>query len=162
MPRARRNCSLKGDGDLSATPTSAYAEPVQPRHSDACVGLPLMTPHDPRTDEPSGGRVLHGYTSAPITVSVRSMRTFTLFRHHDVSGVSGTGTVAEGVVFSDGRCALRWVAPDVPSGTGTYDSIGDVIRIHGHRGATSVVWRNEDAPRSVDQDEWTGRLTPVG
>jgi hypothetical protein len=96
-----------------------------------------------------------------MTVSVGSMRTFTLLRHHDVSEVSGTGTVAEGVVFSDGRCALRWCAPDVPAGTGTYDSIEDVIRIHGHGGATSVVWRTEAAPRSVDRDEWDRRLTTL-
>ena len=74
------------------------------------------------------------------------MRTFTLLRLDDPSGVSGTGTVAEGVEFSDGRCALRWVAPGVPSGTGTYDSIQDVLCIHGHGGATRVVW-TEDASR---------------
>ena len=30
------------------------------------------------------------------------MRNFNLIRHIDVSGLSGTGVVAEGVVFSDG------------------------------------------------------------
>jgi hypothetical protein len=75
------------------------------------------------------------------------MRTFILLRHHDASGVSGTGTVAEGVEFSDCRCALRWVTPDAPASTGTYDSIEDVLRIHGHGGATSVVWTVEAVPR---------------
>jgi hypothetical protein len=35
-------------------------------------------------------------------------RTFVLDRRRDISGVSGTGLVAEGVVWSDGAVALRW------------------------------------------------------
>ena len=37
-----------------------------------------------------------------------SPRTFVLDRHYDVSKVSDTGIVAEGVVFGDGAVALRW------------------------------------------------------
>lgn len=33
---------------------------------------------------------------------------FLMTRMADESGVSGTGTVLEGVVFSDGTCAVRW------------------------------------------------------
>jgi len=36
-------------------------------------------------------------------------RTFVLHRDEDVSGVSGTGVVAEGVVFSDGAVVVRWL-----------------------------------------------------
>ena len=36
------------------------------------------------------------------------MRTFKLLRIRDVSGISGTGYVAEGVVFSDNQVVLRW------------------------------------------------------
>ena len=35
------------------------------------------------------------------------MKLFQLHRHEDESGVSGTGIVAEGVQFSDGKCALK-------------------------------------------------------
>lgn len=66
------------------------------------------------------------------------MRLFVLDRATDVSGVSGTGTVAEGVVFSDGSCAMRWRG-DVSS-TVIYRSIADLETIHGHGGATRVVF----------------------
>lgn len=36
------------------------------------------------------------------------MRTFTVERGNDESGISGTGLVMEGVQFSDGRCVVRW------------------------------------------------------
>jgi hypothetical protein len=38
------------------------------------------------------------------------MRQFHLVRTEDISGVSGTGHIAEGVVFSNGWCVLRWVS----------------------------------------------------
>lgn len=66
------------------------------------------------------------------------MRSFKLVRDHDVSGVSGTGEVAEGVEFHDGQCVLSWfgqfhtieVCPNLDS----------VIAIHGHGGSTRVVF----------------------
>lgn len=67
------------------------------------------------------------------------MRTFTLERSKDVTGVSGTGTVAEGVEFSDGKVALRWVVGEHRS-TVTWDSIESVEKIHGHNGATVIQW----------------------
>ncbi len=67
------------------------------------------------------------------------MRTFTLERSEDVSGVSGVGTVAEGVEFSDGRVALRWIVGEHRSSV-LWDSIADVEKIHGHSGATVVRW----------------------
>jgi hypothetical protein len=38
------------------------------------------------------------------------MRIFHFFRHEDASGVSGTGVVAEGVEFTNGWCAVRWLS----------------------------------------------------
>lgn len=67
------------------------------------------------------------------------MRNFVLERTEDVSGVSGVGTVAEGVEFSDGRVALRWIVGEHRS-TVTWDSIESVETIHGHNGATAVRW----------------------
>jgi hypothetical protein len=37
------------------------------------------------------------------------MRTFYLHRIADESGVSGTGLVAQGVEFDNGKCALTWL-----------------------------------------------------
>lgn len=68
------------------------------------------------------------------------MRAFLLYRHEDETGISGTGVVAEGVEFTDGRVALRWCVPDSPAFTNSGDSVADVRRIHGHGGRTEVVW----------------------
>lgn len=64
------------------------------------------------------------------------MYRFVLDRLLDETGVSGTGTVAEGVVFTDGTVALRWLSGT--ASTAVYASIADVIAIHGHGGKTHV------------------------
>ena len=66
------------------------------------------------------------------------MRRFELHRHEDETGISGTGLVAWGVCFPDGRCALRWNT--AVASTACYDSLGDLEAIHGHNGRTEVVW----------------------
>lgn len=66
------------------------------------------------------------------------MRTFVLKREVDVSGVSGTGVVAEGAQFSDGTCVVRWLGER--RSTVVWSSIEDVLVIHGHDGATKIVW----------------------
>lgn len=66
------------------------------------------------------------------------MRRFTLWREVDVSGISGTGTVAEGCEFSDGSTVVHWVG-ELPS-TSVWPSVRDVAAIHGHNGKTQVRW----------------------
>ena len=68
------------------------------------------------------------------------MKRFHLQRDEDVSGVSGTGMVAEGVVFHDGQVVLSWF--------GQYHTleisptIEQVETIHGHGGLTRIVWED--------------------
>lgn len=65
-------------------------------------------------------------------------RRFVLDRTEDVSGVSGTGTVADGVVWPDGTVAVCW--------RGTHSSIAiwtdlvTAMEIHGHGGKTKAVF----------------------
>lgn len=66
------------------------------------------------------------------------MRTFHLQREHDPSGVSGEGIVAEGIEFSDGSCAMRWLVS--PGGLCVYGSVVDLLAVHGHGGASRVVY----------------------
>lgn len=66
------------------------------------------------------------------------MRTFHLERVEDISGVSGVGIVAQGVVFDDGHAAMRWMTKT--SSTAFYSSVDDLIAIHGHGGSTRLVW----------------------
>ncbi len=63
-------------------------------------------------------------------------RMFDLVRLEDVTGVSGTGVVAWGCVFPDGRAVLRWATQRASSAL--YDSLEDVEEIHGHGGRTVV------------------------
>lgn len=72
------------------------------------------------------------------------MRRFYLLRDVDETGISGTGKVAEGVQFSDGRVALRWVAHDEWRSTVIWDGIADVWAIHGHQGQTRIKWLDND------------------
>lgn len=65
-------------------------------------------------------------------------RRFSLYRWDDISGVSGTGTVAYGIQFPDGHCAVRWNSGH--ASTNSYDCIEDIETTHGHRGATEVKW----------------------
>ncbi len=68
-------------------------------------------------------------------------RRFLLVRTQDVSGVSGTGTVAEGALFSTGKAVLAWTTQF--RSVAVYDSIDDLEHIHGHGGATRVQWLDE-------------------
>jgi hypothetical protein len=71
-----------------------------------------------------------------------SSRLFVLYRDEDDSGVSGTGNVAEGVEFSNGKCVLCWITQY--RSVAVYDSIRELISIHGHDGKTKVVWDDDD------------------
>ena len=78
------------------------------------------------------------------------MKCFYLNRLIDVSGVSGTGIVAEGVQFENGKCALAWLT-ESPS-VAVYDSLADVEKIHGHQGDTQIVWLpDERQPRWLNE-----------
>lgn len=68
------------------------------------------------------------------------MRRFYMKRDEDVSGVSGTGRVADGVEFENGLCAVTWKS-EYPSVT-IYQSITVVEKVHTHKGKdkTRLVW----------------------
>lgn len=69
------------------------------------------------------------------------MRRFQLKRKVDHSGVSGIGIVCEGVEFSDGTVALRWLGSLVS--TAIYANVDVLMQIHGYGGDTILVWIDE-------------------
>lgn len=71
-------------------------------------------------------------------------RTFSLHRRRDVTGYSGEGIVADGVVFGDGATVVHWRG-DVTS-TSVWSSFADAIQVHGHDGATEPVWHDRAEP----------------
>jgi hypothetical protein len=83
-----------------------------------------------------------------MNTTPREPRLFHLVRHHDVSGVSGTGAVAEGVEWSDGGVALRWRGRW--SATSIWETgLEAVLAVHGHEGATVVRWLRPPVPPPV-------------
>jgi len=75
---------------------------------------------------------------------------FCLVRETDVSGVSGTGIVADGVAFPDGTVALRWRGGNPTSVVFHDNGIESVEAIHGHGGATHIVWLAEDLETTTE------------
>lgn len=59
---------------------------------------------------------------------------FRLVRVEDESGVSGTGHVADGVVWHDGTCTIHWRTEH--TSTTVYKDFATVLAIHGHGGKT--------------------------
>ena len=85
---------------------------------------------------------------------------FHLVRTSDISGISGVGTVVEGIQFSDGSCVLRWLSD--ASSVGCYKSIEDVVLIHGHDGATTVAWVDNDVNESELREQVAKEIEASG
>ena len=78
------------------------------------------------------------------------MRKFYLLRHEDVNGYSGTGVVAEGVIFDDGTGAFTWLTP-IKTVT-TFWKMADIRKMHGHDGKTEVVIEGSNKKKYEDCD----------
>lgn len=83
-------------------------------------------------------------------------KTFKLIRDHDVSGISGTGVVVEGMVFSDGHAVVHWVNSSYPTTTPHPEGLSSVMHIHGHDGKTRLVWDGEGPGALFDEDDLRG------
>lgn len=78
-------------------------------------------------------------------------RRFRLVRVQDATGISGVGVVAEGTHYTSGKATLSWIT--TWRSVAVYDSIEDVMSIHGHNGQTLIDWidgGNLD-PEAVDR-----------
>lgn len=73
-----------------------------------------------------------------------AVRTFEFQRDRDLTGVSGTGVVADGVVFDDGVAVVRWRGDR--RSTVVWSSVEEAIAVHGHDGATRLVWTDHVEP----------------
>jgi len=70
------------------------------------------------------------------------LRRFVLVRTEDISGVSGTGIVAEGALSRTGKVVLFWITQY--RSIAVYDSIDELIAIHGHDGRTIIEWIDKE------------------
>lgn len=92
----------------------------------------------------------------------RGMRTFTVHRDEDVSGVSGTGIVVEGVVFSTGLVVIHWLTPPPRGSLNVFDSWEQFMAIHvgSHPENRSVIaWSDGE---EWGPGTWTQNPSPWG
>lgn len=83
----------------------------------------------------------------------RGMRRFCMRRDFDVSGVSGTGVVLEGVVFSTGPVVVHWLTPPPRGSIAVFDSLDQFLSIHlfAHpENHASLVFEDGDALEAQD------------
>src|SRR5688572_12719520 len=76
-------------------------------------------------------------------------RRFYLDRNTDVTGASGTGRVADGVVWPDGTVTVRWRGEH--QSTVFWNNLESAERVHGHGGTTKVVFVDSGQPRNEAQ-----------
>jgi hypothetical protein len=69
-----------------------------------------------------------------------AVKVFRLHRLEDETGLSGTGIVAEGAVFSNGKVVVAWAGEQAVPSVAVFDSIEQVEQVHGHGGKTRVEW----------------------
>lgn len=76
--------------------------------------------------------------------SIAFGRPFVLRRDRDISDVSGTGIVADGIQFPDGHAAIHWRGR-WPLTTPHPDGIDSIMAIHDHggRGDLHIIWADE-------------------
>lgn len=67
-------------------------------------------------------------------------RRFLIVRDEDVSGVSGTGVVCEGIQFSTKHAAIHWASSQYPWTTPVPEGVDAILEVHGHGGKTRLVW----------------------
>jgi len=72
---------------------------------------------------------------------LKKFKRFYLNRKEDHEGNNGTGIVAVGVQFPDGKCLVNWMT-DTPS-FNFYNSLKDVNEVHGHDGDTEIKFMDD-------------------
>jgi hypothetical protein len=66
----------------------------------------------------------------PPRLAPRGIRTFTVCRQSDETGVSGEGVVIEGVELASGHCIIHWLYPPPRGGIAIFDSLEDFLKVH--------------------------------
>ena len=59
----------------------------------------------------------------------RGIRTFTVARKNDETGVSGVGVIIEGVEYATGQVVVHWLFPPPRGGIAIFDSLGDFLKV---------------------------------
>lgn len=86
------------------------------------------------------------------------IRRFHFDRIKDVSGVSGCGKVAEGCLFVDtGEVVVKWSGSH--SSINIYKNLEDLEFVHGHHGATAVIFLDPEPNDKKDEVKKDGNTS---
>ena len=66
----------------------------------------------------------------PAKLAPQGIRTFTVKRQNDSTGVSGTGIVIEGTVHATGQAVVHWLYPPPRGSFAIFDTFEDFIKVH--------------------------------
>jgi len=66
----------------------------------------------------------------PSNRAPEGIRTFTVCRQKDETGISGEGVVMEGVMFATGHTVIHWLTPAPRGSIAFFDAFDDFIKIH--------------------------------
>lgn len=72
---------------------------------------------------------------------MQAIKRFRFKRTEDVSGISGTGIVAEGVEFTNGKVVMCWLSS--VSSLSIFNNIKELELIHGHEGRATIEWMDQ-------------------
>jgi hypothetical protein len=81
-------------------------------------------------DRRKGDRRTEGRRSTDKVRAPDGMRSFTIRREADASGVSGTGVVLEGTLFSTGVVVVHWLTPPPRGSIAIFDTLDQLLSIH--------------------------------
>ena len=63
----------------------------------------------------------------PSNRAPEGIRTFTVCRQHDETGISGEGVVIEGATFATGHTVIHWLTPAPRGSIAFFDAFDDFI-----------------------------------
>ena len=68
--------------------------------------------------------------SPPPSLAPRGIRTFTVYRDEDQTGVSGAGVVIEGGKLASGQAIIHWLYPPPRGSIAVFASKADFLKVH--------------------------------
>lgn len=101
-----------------------YMRSLELDGTTASIGEPIFVGDPPLSDAtflPDATTKKYDDVLDVITLSDEPI-VFTLYRGKDSSGVSGTGKVLEGIIFTDLTVAVHWCTDNAPASTTIYDN----------------------------------------
>ncbi|MBM08054.1 MAG: hypothetical protein CMF69_00520 [Magnetovibrio sp.] len=90
----------------------------------------------------------------PAKLAPQGIKSFTVCRQSDETGISGEGIVIEGVVLATGQCVIHWLYPPPRGGIAIFDSMEDFLKVHviPHPGNKTIITFEDGEQRTYPSD----------